>query len=208
MNYEEYSDSELYSMICESNEEAKDVLYLKYKYIIDIVIKKYAFTAMKYGFEYKDLYQEALVGFSDALNSYKDDKNTSMATFITLCVERRLQNTIHKAGRVKNRVLLESLSLDHVYEQYEIPLKDIISDNSDNDPLLNIAKDEAFDELISFIEKSLSSSEYEVYKLLISGMSYNEIAETLHKNPKQIDNAIQRLKGKIKEILREREEQK
>ncbi len=208
MNYEEYSDSELYSMICESNEEAKDVLYLKYKYIIDIVIKKYAFTAMKYGFEYKDLYQEALVGFSDALNSYKDDKNTSMATFITLCVERRLQNTIHKAGRVKNRVLLESLSLDHVYEQYEIPLKDIISDNSDNDPLLNIAKDEAFDELISFIEKSLSSSEYEVYKLLISGMSYNEIAETLHKNPKQIDNAIQRLKGKIKEILKEREEQK
>lgn len=208
MNYEEYSDSELYSMICESNEEAKDVLYLKYKYIIDIVIKKYAFTAMKYGFEYKDLYQEALVGFSDALNSYKDDKNTSMATFITLCVERRLQNTIHKAGRVKNRVLLESLSLDHVYEQYEIPLKDIISDNSDNDPLLNIAKDEAFDELISFIEESLSSSEYEVYKLLISGMSYNEIAETLHKNPKQIDNAIQRLKGKIKEILKEREEQK
>ena len=208
MNYEEYSDSELYSMICESNEEAKDVLYLKYKYIIDLVIKKYAFTAMKYGFEYKDLYQEALVGFSDALNSYKDDKNTSMATFITLCVERRLQNTIHKAGRVKNRVLLESLSLDHVYEQYEIPLKDIISDNSDNDPLLNIAKDEAFDELISFIEKSLSSSEYEVYKLLISGMSYNEIAETLHKNPKQIDNAIQRLKGKIKEILKEREEQK
>ena len=127
MNYEEYSDSELYSMICESNEEAKDVLYLKYKYIIDIVIKKYAFTAMKYGFEYKDLYQEALVGFSDALNSYKDDKNTSMATFITLCVERRLQNTIHKAGRVKNRVLLESLSLDHLYEKYEIPIKYIIS---------------------------------------------------------------------------------
>ena len=41
-----------------------------------------------------------------------------------------------------------------------------------------------------------------MYKLLISGMSYNEIAETLHKNPKQIDNAIQRLKGKIKEILK------
>ena len=150
MNYEEYSDSELYSMICESNEEAKDVLYLKYKYIIDIVIK-YAFTAMKYGFEYKDLYQEALVGFSDALNSYKDDKKYKYGYFYYTCVWKEdYKNTIHKAGRVKNRVLLESLSLDHVYEQYEIPLKDIISDNSDNDPLLNIAKDEAFDELISF----------------------------------------------------------
>lgn len=208
MSYDDYSDSELYSMICESSEEAKDILFEKYKYIIDIVIKKYAFTAMKYGFEYKDLYQEALVGFSDALNSYKDDKNAQMSTFITLCVERRLQNVIHKAGRIKNRILLESLSLDHVYEQYEIPLKDLISDNSSNDPFVNIAKDEEMDELIQYIEKSLSSNEYEVYKLLISGLSYNQIAEALHKSPKQIDNAIQRLKNKIKEILKERDEQK
>ena len=206
MNYDDYSDSELYSMICESSEDAKDILFEKYKYIIDIVIKKYAFSAMKYGFEYKDLYQEALVGFSDALNSYKDDKNTQMSTFITLCVERRLQNTIHKAGRIKNRILLESLSLDHVYEQYEIPLKDLISDHSDNDPLVNISKDEEMDEFIQYIEKSLSSNEYEVYKLLISGLTYNEIADALHKSPKQIDNAIQRLKGKIREILKEREQ--
>ena len=126
MSYEEYSDDELYSLVCESDEDAKDMLFMKYKYIIDIVIKKYAFSAMKYGFEYKDLYQEALVGFSDAIQSYREEKNTSMATFITLCVDRRLQNTIRKASRVKNRVLLESLSLDHVYEEYNIPLIVII----------------------------------------------------------------------------------
>lgn len=205
MNYEEYSDGELYSLICESDEDAKDMLFMKYKYIIDIVIKKYAFSAMKYGFEYKDLYQEALVGFSDALQSYQEDKNSSMATFITLCVDRRLQNTIRKAGRIKNKVLLESLSLDHVYEEYNIPLKEVISDNNEHDPLTNITKDEEFDELLEFIEKSLSSSEYEVYKLLISGMSYGEIAKVLGKSPKQIDNAIQRIKNKIKEILDSRE---
>lgn len=205
MNYEEYSDSELYSLICESDEDAKDMLFMKYKYIIDIVIKKYAFSAMKYGFEYKDLYQEALVGFSDALKSYQEDKNSSMATFITLCVDRRLQNTIRKAGRIKNKVLLESLSLDHVYEEYNIPLKEVISDNSEHDPLTNITKDEEFDELLEIIEKSLSSSEYEVYKLLISGLSYNEIAKVLGKTPKQIDNAIQRIKNKVKNILENRE---
>ncbi len=205
MKYEEYSDSELYSLICESNEDAKDILFIKYKYIIDVVIKKYAFTAMKYGFEYKDLYQEALVGFTDAINSYQEDKNTSMATFITLCVDRRLQNSIRKAGRIKNITFLESLSLEHVYEQYNIPLKDLISDNSKNDPLVNIAKDEEFDELVGFIEKSLSSSEYEVYKLLISGLSYSEIAKILGRSLKQIDNAIQRIKNKIRDILKERE---
>lgn len=205
MSYEEYSDDELYSLVCESDEDAKDMLFMKYKYIIDIVIKKYAFSAMKYGFEYKDLYQEALVGFSDAIQSYREEKNTSMATFITLCVDRRLQNTIRKAGRVKNRVLLESLSLDHVYEEYNIPLKEVISDNNKNDPLTNIAKDEEFDELLEIIKNALSSSEYEVYKLLISGLSYNEIAKILGKSPKQIDNAIQRFKSKIKDILDSRE---
>lgn len=205
MNYEDYSDSELYSMVCESNEDAKDILFMKYKYIIDIVIKKYAFTAMKYGFEYKDLYQEAMVGFSDALVSYQDDKNTSMSTFITICVDRRLQNSIKKAGRIKNQILLESLSLEHVYDQYEIPLKDILSDESSHDPLVNITKGEEFDELLLDIEKALSSSEYEVYKLLISGMDYHEIARVLNKQPKQIDNAIQRIKGKIKDILKLRE---
>ena len=34
MNYQEFSDSELYSMICESDEDIKDLLYHKYKYII------------------------------------------------------------------------------------------------------------------------------------------------------------------------------
>lgn len=204
MNYVECNDSELFSLICEDNEDAKDILFQKYKYIIDIVIKKYAFTAMKYGIDYKDLYQEALVGFADAIHSYKDDKNAKMATFITLCVDRRLQNAIRKAGRIKNKILLDSLSLDHVYEQYEIPLKDIISDNSTHDPLVNIMKDEAFDELLEIIEKSLSVNEYEVYKLLINGLNYNEIAKVLNKNLKQIDNAIQRIKNKIRVILNSR----
>lgn len=205
MNYDDCSDSELFSMICEENEDAKDLLFLKYKYIIDIVIKKYAFTAMKYGFEYKDLYQEALVGYSDAINSYREDRNASLPTFITLCVDRRLQNIIKKAGRIKNKMLLDSLSLDYVYDQYDIPLRDVISDQGINDPLINIMKDEEFDELLDVIKESLSSSEYEVYKLLITGLSYLEIASILGKNPKQIDNAIQRIKTKVKDIMRTRE---
>lgn len=205
MNYEEYSDSELFSLLCEADEDVKDVLFIKYKYIIDIVIKKYAYSAMKYGFEYKDLYQEALVGFSDALKSFQEDKNSSIATFITLCVDRRLQNAIRKASRIKNRVLLESLSLDHVYEEYNIPLKEVISDNNENDPLTHITKDEEFDELLEFIEKALSASEYEVYKLLITGLTYHEIADILGKTSKQIDNTIQRIKNKIKSILANRE---
>jgi len=201
MDYKEYSDSELCSMICENNEDAKDILFKKYKYIIDIIIKKYSLSAVKVGIEYNDLYQEALVGFTDALNSYDENKDASIATFITLCVERKLQNTILKAKTIKNKIFLQALSLDY-QEDSESPLSEIISDNSKNDPLNNMTNDESYMELIEKIKKELSNSEYEVFTLMISGLNYIEIAEQLDKNPKQIDNAIQRLKTKIKKIIK------
>lgn len=204
MNYEEYSDGELFSLNCENDEDAKDLLFDKYKYIIDIVIKKYSFAALKYGFEYRDVYQEALVGFSDALQSYIEGKNTSLATFITLCVERRLQNILRNAKSTKNLILRDSLSLDQVYEDCDSPLKELISDQNLHDPLFNITREEEYQALVNEIEKSLSIGEYEVFKLMLNGYDYHDIASILDKSNKQIDNTMQRLKGKIKEIVNQR----
>ena len=203
MDYTEYSDNELCSMISENNEDAKDILYAKYKYIIDIIIKKYTLSAMKVGIEYNDLYQEALVGFSDALNSYNDNKNASIQTFISLCVERRLQKAIVRAKSLKNTFFLQTLSLDYDNKETGVSLKDIVSDKSRNDPLNNITIDEEYNELIDKIENELSKQENEVFTLLISGLTYTEIAKELDKNLKQVDNTIQRIKLKVKKILKD-----
>lgn len=200
---QEYPDSELYSMICESSEEAKDILYNKYKYVIDLVIKKYIYTAKKYGIEYNDLYQEGLVGFADALNCYDESKNVLLSSFIGLCVERRLQNAILKAGRLKNKIYTESLSLDHAYGEQQIPLKEMISDEKNRDPLLGIENQEKYDELLEQIKIVLSKREYEVCLLMLQGLSYQSIALLLDRTPKQIDNAMQRIKHKIRNIFSE-----
>jgi RNA polymerase sporulation-specific sigma factor len=200
MDYQEYSDSELYSMVCESSEEAKEIIYTKYKYIIDVIIKKYVYTAKKLGVEYNDLYQEGLVGFADALNNYDESKKVLLSTFISVCVERRLQNAVLKAGRFKNKILRDSLSLDHEYGEQQIPLREMIRDEK-SDPLFGISKAEDYEELIECIKNKLSSNEYEVYQLMLHGLNYQEIALILNKKPKQIDNTIQRLKYKIKLIL-------
>ena len=194
MNYQECSDSELYSMVCESNEDAKEYLYNKYKYVIDVIVKKYIYTAKKLGIEYNDLYQEGLVGFADALNHYDESKNVMFSTFLSLCIDRKLQNAILKAGRLKNKIILESLSLDHVYEEYQIPLSEMISDKN-SDPLLGISVQEEIKELKEQIQSVLSQSEYEVYQYMEKGVS-----------PKQIDNTIQRIKHKIKLIVKKVED--
>lgn len=201
MDYKEYSDSELCSMICESSEDAKDILFKKYKYIIDIVIKKYIMSSLKLGIEYSDLYQEALVGFTDAINTFDESKDASLKTFITLCVDRRLQTSLIRARTKKNELLLQSLSLDYQKNEEELPLKEILSDNSKNDPLHNITVDEGYKELLNKIKQDLSESEYEVFKLMLMNKNYLEISDILNKSPKQIDNTMQRIKSKIKKIL-------
>ena len=204
MDYSKVNDSELLCMIQEASLEAKDVLFLKYRYIIDIEVKKYLAMANLLGYDYNDLYQDALVGFADALNSYKEDGKSALPSFISLCVDRRLQVAIRKAGRIKNKILNDSLSLEHPYNQFAVPLMDLLSDHSKNDPLQNILKEENFKELMHSIEEVLSENEKEVYSLMVSGLKYNDIAVILNKSTKQIDNTMQRIKIKIKKILEER----
>lgn len=201
MKYKDTSDGQLINMLHEASEDAKDILFEKYKYIIDIEMKKYSRMARTLGYDINDLYQDALVGFSDALVSYRDDRHAALPSFITLCVDRKLQVSIKKAGRLKNKLLNESLSLEHVYESYASPLMDLLSDNNENDPLENILKEEKLQELVSSITSSLSDAEYEVYSLMINGLKYDEIATLLNKNLKQVDNTIQRVRNKIKKIL-------
>lgn len=204
MRYEDIDDEQLVSMLHESSDDAKDILFDKYKYIIDIELKKYSSMARVLGYDYNDLYQDALVGFSDALVSYRSDKHAALSSFITLCVDRKLQVCIKKAGRLKNKMLNESLSLEHVYNAYTSPLMDLLSDNKKNDPLENIVKEEKMAELVGSIRSSLSDREYEVFSLMVNGLKYDEIATLLNKDLKQVDNTIQRVKAKIKKIMDER----
>lgn len=204
MEYKETNDSQLINMLHEASEDAKDILFEKYKYIIDIEMKKYSRMARTLGYDVNDLYQDALVGFSDALVSYRDDRHAALPSFITLCVDRKLQVSIKKAGRLKNKLLNESLSLEHTYESYASPLMDILSDNNENDPLENILKEEKVKELVDSITNALSPAEHEVYSLMINGLKYDEIATLLNKNLKQVDNTIQRVRNKIKKILNNR----
>ncbi len=198
------SDNELFVMALEENEDAKNILFRRYKYIIDILLKKYRKMAYKVGIESKDLYSEALYGFSDALVNFCQDKPASIATFLTLCIERRLQKQIIRAGRKKNKINTEAYSLDQVYDILGISYKDLISDDQKYDPLNSIMSRESYLELLKEIKERLSDAEYTVFSFLVNGFNYIQIAHVLGKSSKQVDNTIQRLKVKVRDILKTR----
>lgn len=198
------NDYELIMLYREEDEDAKNILYLKYKFIIDILIKKYQKAIAILNIDMQEVYSECAVGFSDGLRSYQEDKDSTLPTFITLCVERRLTGLIRKYNREKYKIIHDSYSLDYFYEQFGRPLMDIIEDNS-KEPLIHMTEQEEYTELLNNIKTNLSNRENQVFSLMISGFNYQQIAKILNQTPKQIDNCMQRIKLKIKKILRERE---
>lgn len=195
----DYPDIDLVYHLSES-EEASDILFEKYKYIVDIVIKKYTKAAYLFNVDLTELRQEAYFAFADALYRYKDNKDASLATFITLVVERKVRRVIDSANTYKSRLNTNALSLEHVYPEFENPLMYIIGDES-LEPLKNIEDKETTMELLDKLRKNLSSIELEVCDLLIKQYDYKQIANILEKSDKQIDNCIQRIRNKLKKML-------
>ena len=193
----EYHDNELMDIISDNSEEARDVLYDKYKYIVDIIINKYKKSAYSLSVDMQELRQEALLGFSDALYSYTDDKEATLATFISLCVERKVDNYIKKHSTKKMRMLKEILSLDDQVAE-DISLMDTIADTSSPEEILQ--DEEEYKTLVNGIKERLSSQEMEVYKLLLYNFTYDDIASILNINTKQVYDFVYHIRKKIKDL--------
>ena len=204
-NYNDFNDSELCMLIKENNEDAKDIMYAKYNYIITSIIKKYLSIIKKLNLDYHDVYQEAMFGFLDAIDKYDENKDASLKTFISLCVTRRINAAIIKASRLKRKAEQEALSIDYIYVDSNLSLQELISDNNKNNPLEQMTKIEEINYKINLIKEVLSPKEEEVFNLLLNDLDYKQIAIILNTTPKSIDNAIQRIKAKVRKVINKEE---
>lgn len=199
----EFNDEEILNLALEKNEAASEIIYEKYKYIVEIMLKKYYNAALKYNVDLKELEQEAYFALSSALANYRNDKNASIATFISLCIDRRLRKVIKSSSGEKAKLLNNTFSLDYDYDNEGKTLRDLISDNFKSDPLNNLEAREHLEELMQDIKQNLSDTEYEIFNFLINDFDYQTIAQITGKNPKQVDNTIQRVKHKIRDIIKD-----
>lgn len=198
---QEYNDYELVALAKENNEEAINIIYQKYqpliykkaRYIYNIIGSK--------GIELSDIIQEGMIGLEEAINRYNEKDNTLFYTFANLCINRKMRTLISKVNRDKHKILNEAVSYD-TNDDEEISLLNYIYDKTDN-PEYGLISEEEEEELYQKIKSQISDFESTVFDLKIQGFTYKEIASILDKDPKTIDNALSRLKTKIKNILKE-----
>ncbi len=200
MKYQNYNDNELLNYIAEANEEANEILYEKYRPLIIGTANKMYKGCQGFGIDVNDLIQEGMLGLNQAIKNFSEHKNTSFYTFAKTCIERRMLSLIVSSKRQKNKILNESLSLNVEIDNGEVlNLEEIIGSDKE-DPFQCLLATESENELIAKIKKQLTDLENKVFLLKVSGFDYNEIGIILGKTPKSIDNALQRIKNKIKKL--------
>lgn len=149
-----------------------------------------------------DLIQEGMIGLFKAVRDYQVGKDAAFRTFADLCISRQLYSAIKKSNRLKNQPLNSYVSIysDEFSDADELAGdRTVISSGSDNianPEAIMIDRENAIDMQNKMFDK-LSKMEREVLKRYLEGMTYQEIAADMEKSPKSIDNALQRIKGKI-----------
>ncbi len=190
----EYNDYELVYLSQEKNEDAYKILLNKYMPIIISKLKPYMSRSKV---PYEDLLIEALVGFQNAIDSFKTQEKATFYTFLLICIERELEK---KCGRITQKKIneYEEVLLSQK-TQFQKELLEYIK-SSEKNPEEKIINEFEINQILEHILEELSSYEVEVLSLRIEGLTYKEISLALDKTNKSVDGAIQRIKEKTIKI--------
>ena len=185
IDYKEFKDEELICRLRAGESAIEDYLLEKYKPIV----KKRSRMLYLVGGDTEDLIQEGMIGLFKAIRDFEPEKGVPFAGFAKLCIERQLYTAIESAGRLKHA-----------------PLNGYVSLSAENDGLVDrgiedvIIERENYQQMYESAQKFLSPLEKNVLALYLEGKDYTEIAKDLQKTDKSIDNALQRIKAKIRKI--------
>ncbi|MBO5702401.1 MAG: sigma-70 family RNA polymerase sigma factor [Clostridia bacterium] len=159
----------------------------EYKPMLDSSVAPYRADLSDQDME--DLQQEALLAFHRAVQSYELlYGNVSFGLYAKICVGKAIVSALRQ---LKKNAGVVVISLD------EIEPSEFIS----GDPADSVIERENAAELRSFIRENLSKYENSVWWMHYSGMSIDEIAESLGSTKKSVSNALARIKRKLRSLL-------
>ena len=190
-DFSQYTDEELIEKLRQGEPEVMDYLIDKYK----SMVRQKARVLYLVGGEQDDLIQEGMIGLFKAVRDYHAEKDASFRTFAQLCVDRQMYHAIQSSNRQKHQPLNSYVSMSS--EEWENEVRTMLQQSPEN---IVIAQENAA-HLESKIRNQLSKFENQVLDMYLDGDNYLTIADKMGKTPKSIDNALQRIRMKVKECV-------
>ena len=145
------------------------------------------------------LQMEGMIGLFKAVRDYNEDKDCSFASFAQLCISRQLYSALEASNRKKHGPLNTYVSFSLEEQEGQLVFEDFFSRKTSS-PEEWILEQEKLKELQMRMKERLSSMEQQVLELYLEGNNYIQISEILEKSPKSIDNALQRIRQKIRQL--------
>ena len=186
MEFQDRSDAQLIALVRQRQGEAFAELSARYLGLIRAKARLFEGAAAP---EKEDLWQEGLLGLYAAAISYKAEGGASFSTYAGVCVYNRMASAVRKHGSSANRALNESVSLEDAGEA-------AVEDGPES--LVELR-----DEFCSFREKmdgSLSPLERRVLAMYLNGFRRKEAAQLAGMSLRTFDNALHRVRAKLKRL--------
>ena len=199
--YNDENDYELLYLISESNEEAKEVFFEKYKPTVQSYVLKYFPFIKNKGYEMNDLYQEGMLGLMNAIEHYNTSKNILFYTFACVCIKSSIISELRRTFRNKNKYFNESVSFEELTDKSSL-INDLFVDSNSNPDSILINREEE-KEFIDNFKNILTLREKEVFELKMNDFTNDEIASVTNKSKKEIENTLFRIKSKYKKFNKE-----
>lgn len=199
-DYGACTDDELIDRLRQGESAITDYICDKYKNMV----RSKAKSMFILGADNEDLIQEGMIGLFKAVRDYDMGRDASFLTFAELCVSRQMYTAVQASRRQKHLPLNTYVSLDSggIDDDREgMSLAELLPDRMEPGPEELFLDKERVSYLERQIEKELSEFEKQVLDLYITGMSYSQIAGVLGRDGKATDNALQRLKSKIRKMI-------
>lgn len=200
LQYEHVTDEELLLSLREGDTRVTEYLMEKYKNLV----KHKAKSMYILGADREDLIQEGMIGLFKALRDYDSGRDASFATFADLCVSRQMYTAVQASRRKKHAPLNTYIPLyggERREDGGENELINSLVSRMEQNPEEMLIDRENAEHLLAQIEKELSQFEKQVLDLYLTGMSYSQIARVLGRDEKSTDNALSRIKSKVRRLL-------
>ena len=165
-----------------------DVIYGLYTPLIESSVQGYCRRYSVSETEADDIRQEALIALYNAAIAYEPTKNVTFGAYAKVCIRNRIASYIRcfQENDISESLSDRELEIDE--PDFKTPEQIVISK-------------ESLCSLNRRIDENLTDFERSVFALYVGNMSYNDMAKALGKPKKSIDNAIHRIKAKLRKLL-------
>ena len=188
MEYDAFSDEELIVQLRQGESPIMDYILEKYKPLV----RKCTNAMYLIGGETDDLIQEGMIGLFKAIRDYRVDRENSFFGFARLCINRQLCSAIEASNRKKHQPLNSYVSSSETGAEGSLGFT--------SGPEQLVIEQEIWESFWKEVNDCLSKMEKEVLQRYLEGNNYLQIAEQMEKSPKSIDNALQRIRQKIRQM--------